>query len=278
MGMIDPPKEYLQGPLTNVADYLNIVLKWRQQQEKNLKDNKFLSEVWFRGCSATDYPNPLEPGVYRENFTKRAEVHYGKDLEEKRLNLEREMLAEFRILGAALFDANDLIEVYFNAQHYGMPTCLLDWTTNTLAGLFFAVKNRKKHGVDGEVFVMAASYTLPSVKGDLRLFSVVSMRHSRVKEGIQQSFWSESEPEKPIIIPLRPDNLPGRIMQQSSRFTLHMYNSEQCKNKTLAKIKVPSSAKGTILEELYHLNINEFTMYNNLDRLSIDMKRAWKIE
>jgi hypothetical protein len=67
-------------------------------------------------------------------------------------------------------------------------------------------------------------------------------------------------------------------MQQSSRFTLHMYNFEQSNNETLAKIKVPSNAKGKILEELYQLNINDFSMYNNLEHLSIDMKRAWRIE
>ena len=32
------------------------------------------------------------------------------------------MLNEFRTSGAAFLDANDIVDVYFTAQHYGMPT------------------------------------------------------------------------------------------------------------------------------------------------------------
>jgi hypothetical protein len=49
--------------------------------------------------------------------------------------------------GAASF-----IDVYLYAQHYGLPTRLLDWTTNPLTSLFFAAQ--PPDDVDGSVFMI----------------------------------------------------------------------------------------------------------------------------
>jgi FRG domain len=102
--------------------------------------------------------------VYRDGFTRSSKRLYGKGPEEKRLNLEREMLSEFRTSGATLVNANAVVEVYFMAQHYGMPTRLLDWTTNPLAALFFAVKSLNE-GKDGELLIMDARGLLPNDPG-----------------------------------------------------------------------------------------------------------------
>jgi hypothetical protein len=53
-----------------------------------------------------------------------------------------------------------------------------------------------------------------------------------------------------------------------------MHESIPCGNKTLAKIKIPAGAKGSLLDELHRLNINQFTIYNDLDHLSKDIKRV----
>src|SRR6266550_7521373 len=64
--------------------------------------------------------------------------------------IEREMLAELRrrgtlFIGREIADDWDLM-VY--AQHFGMATRLLDWTSNPLAALWFAAKdlNKQKSG------------------------------------------------------------------------------------------------------------------------------------
>jgi hypothetical protein len=193
------------------------------------------------------------------------------------------MLKEFRTSGAVFLNANNITDVYFIAQHYGMPTRLLDWTTNPLAGLFFAVENKEQHSEDGELFMMEAKEILPlvprGVTGDEGLWDVVGMRHPYVTDAIGQSFWHEPKKNRPsLIVPVRPDNQPGRIGQQSSCFTLHMHETKACTNKTLAKIKISARAKDDLLKELHRLNINQFTIYNDLDHLSKDIKRAWGIK
>ncbi len=279
MADIQPPADYFDEA-TTVGRYLEAVSKWHTAH--NVQETQFLSGVWFRG-NGEPYKVPLQPGVYRDPFTKRAKSTYGATDEDKRLNLERQMLYEFRTSGAVLLDASDIIDVYFIAQHYGMPTRLLDWTTNPLAGLFFAVKEEKQHAKDGEVFVMEARRILPAVapgvKGDDGLWNVVGMRHPYVTDAIGMSFWHGPKKNRPaLIVPVRPDNQPGRIGQQSSCFTLHMHEAKPCTNNTPAKIKIPFGVKATLLKDLRRLNINEFTIYNDLDHLAKDVRRAWEVD
>ena len=147
--------------------------------------------MWFRG-NGRHYKIPLCPGVYREEFMKRAKQCNGKDDDEKRLYLEQRMLEEFSTTGAALLRASDMVNTYLAAQHFGMPTRLLDWTTNPLAALFFAVEKQEDHARAGEVYVMEAKKILPpvkeGVKGDEGLWVIVRLRHPYVVDAIGKSF------------------------------------------------------------------------------------------
>jgi hypothetical protein len=95
----------------------------RVMKQWNVKDESD-AELWFRGVSQAKYS--LLPGIYR-----RANEAYN----------ESDLLVRFKQLAAPRLSyqpENDW-EWYFVAQHYGLPTRLLDWTENLFVAMYFAL-------------------------------------------------------------------------------------------------------------------------------------------
>jgi len=276
----DPAGAHLIAPpptnerVRSVDDFLRILTGWQAQRRRS--GEGYLQQLWYRGVN--QYFSVLVPGVYRSDFTKRARAHDGKlSAEDARLKLERSMLAEFRIAGAVFLQDSTLVQIYFTAQHFGMPTRLLDWSTNPLAALFFACLGEP--GKDGVVHAMDARQVIPMAARRTdrqRLYqSVMSMRHPFVEYAIALSFWEPLREDQPHILPVRPDPMPGRIGQQGSCFTLHMHLAKPVCNESMISIPVEASRKQQLIDDLHLLNVNEFTIFNDLDHLSREIRRSW---
>jgi hypothetical protein len=261
----------------SLGDFLRIVENWQREQEAG--EGGFLSRLWYRGVKEQ---HPIQiPGVYRTEFSTRAEqLRKSGDLEERRLHLEREMLSEFRSAGAALLNRESVVEIYFTAQHFGMPTRLLDWTTNPLAGLFFACDGVPEE--DGVVYAMDAMKVIPEgavVSETEKLHrSIMTMRHRLVRDAIELSFWKPQPKLIPYILPVRPDVLPGRIGQQSSCFTLHVHRAPAVEIPTFITIVVDGEKKKEIRDELHRVNINQFTIFTDLEHLSREIRKSWGVD
>lgn len=112
-------------------------------------------ESLFRGVSDAEYS--LIPSLAR---VAKESVVGGFEY------IERSMMDEFKRLSVPLLGPDQIpksnIEWLFLAQHYGLPTRLLDWTTNPLVALYFAVEkdDKKDAGVYLTKQVISDQYEL----------------------------------------------------------------------------------------------------------------------
>lgn len=56
------------------------------------------------------------------------------------------------------FSSQPKINAIADMQHYGIPTRLIDWTTNPLVALYFACNDEKQKENDGKIFIQAKDY------------------------------------------------------------------------------------------------------------------------
>ncbi|WP_335924933.1 FRG domain-containing protein [Shewanella algae] len=100
---------------------------------------------WFRGHANASWE--LIPSVFRPNAE-------GKFYDEAKL------LSEFiRLHPESKEKHHNTFELLTYAQHYGLPTRLLDWTENLLVALYFACQDEKHIDTDGKLFLMKTGKT-----------------------------------------------------------------------------------------------------------------------
>lgn len=141
------------------------------------------------------------------------------------------------------------------AQHYGIPTRLLDWTENPLAALYFAVCNKSIESENSVVWVF-------SVDLDNEIFDI---------ENKNEVFNNKT------IKLFKPKTIVERVSSQFGWFSHHplinssMYekfeNLKDYPNARLQKIIIKKNMNEKILQTLEACGINKFTIFRDLDSL-----------
>jgi hypothetical protein len=142
------------------------------------------------------------------------------------------------------------LEKLIDGQHYGLPTRLLDWTTNPLKALYFAVENPDFDSKDGAIYGFTPKSWwegTKNVKLDDELgtfFPELLNQRLAAQEGCYTSF---PLPGKSFhVLPMTINNYPKDI-------------------NLLEKIIIEAQSKAKIRSDLNKLGINQRTIYPGLD-------------
>lgn len=202
----------------------------------------------FRGQSNN---KPLLPSICREEPTF--------DTTE----IEKKMLEDFKRRSPLLISKkfeNDW-EWLVYAQHFGLKTRLLDWTSNPLVALWFACENQYNLNKNSYLYILSCNEDL------------------QVDLSKNQSPFASS-----LTKILRPTLNNERIVAQSGWFTAHKYSNKAKRFVTLetnsairtslTQIEIPADIKKDILNKLSMFGINSRTVYPDVNGLSMHLN--WK--
>lgn len=232
--------------IKSVNEYLDYIFKFDQQQ---------IAQWIFRGQGNNEYD--LIPSLFRINlqdtFTN------WKDLEEYMLKVfirEARPYKEFHVE-----EKNNSLDLIALAQHHGLPTRLLDWTTNPLIALFFAVENYNNNFENSYVWC----YGFPSTNNCLPTSTRIDRKLLFEKENF-------------VIFP---SHISPRITNQSACFTTHELpnGKEKFIPFNLSEVSgvfklftINKNYQKNIFDQLYDLGYHHGLIYPGLDGISKRIK------
>lgn len=229
--------------------------------------------------------------------------------------------AEHRIFSELMVEAPDqfsadksMFEKLVRAQHYGLPTRLLDVSVNPLVGLYFACNQREHEGQDGavKVFDFVGKRVKFADSDAVSLICNLARLTDDERKAIAESYYAPDEQvslsafrkvpaverllqfvrtEKPYFINVvRPADLfryffvyptknNRRVISQSGAFIasglLRYKNTDVSTSYKLRSINIPKERKREILDELDTININSRTMFPEIEFTSRYIKDRW---
>lgn len=136
------------------------------------------------------------------------------------------------------------------AQHFGLATCLLDWSYNPLVALYFACTDLPK--TDGAVYCYA-----PEIFVNERVLDLKTVECNGAG--------------------FTPRSISPRILNQRAVFTVHLPAEREVQVKesaifqgepNLVKLVVPARLKSELLSLLDDYGINNVTLFPDLEGLS----------
>lgn len=252
-------------------------------------------ELFFRGHSDLNYG--LEPSIYRNK---------------RLISNENNLFKEFILRTPSDFlNEKSALEKLVKMQHYGLPTRLLDITTNPLVALYFASSSKGKR--DGKVIAFRVpkkdikyydSDTVSVIANIAKRpssFSVENIKHldkeafndeigyliHEIKEekSYFQSIINPKDIERVVAVKVKQSN--NRIIKQSGAFLIFGINGNKTEPAKIpdewilnldqkgVDFNINNDSKENIINELNVLGINESTLFPELENQAKYLKKYY---
>jgi hypothetical protein len=232
-------------------------------------------------------------GRVRSSFVYRgvADKDWGLETSLQRLGglfkkLERPLLRNFAKYATpgTIPDGNKWVKITV-AQHHGLPTRLLDWTTSPQVALHFATHELGHYDRDGVIWCIDAGAARKVLPSDLhRMLShewayVFSVEMLDKLDDLDE--FDRLGAQGPFALFFEPPSLDARIVNQHAVLSV-MPGAEMVLHKFLSnhpdlykRIIVPKKLKWEIRDKLDQDNVCERTLFPGLDGLSSWLKRYY---
>ncbi|OVE67246.1 FRG domain-containing protein [Clostridium diolis] len=256
--------------INSFEEYLRFIKNYYEKSGK---------ELWYRGHWSNTWD--LKPNLYRN-----AKMITGAKGEITRLrysfvNFKNEFLKlKEEILNKHLFDISELndFHIMFIAQHYGLLTPTLDWTTDPLVALFFALDGNAHEDEEFPVIYIlkpgfSNEYSYLNYNDNSRITKPICIDDSDyLFNKLTDDLNNTPANHVPIAVFSELD-FSHRICKQSGKFTLHgavgplnyEWNNITIENKKFVdEIRINVKAIEEIRKYLAALNINKQTIYRDI--------------
>lgn len=298
--------EIMGKQINDVVDYLNYIEILNQEYSATpLLSNPINSQFLFRGMENSSYS--LLPSVFRKVKIKQS----GGKIENYKylaLNEETDILKNFiQEASAYIYNLNSISQKFVRwielAQHYGVPTRLLDWSNNPLVALYFACESNSQE--EAIVWILHRGNYVKYISKEANYVNNKKKIEELIEELLSESDAEKQEtimPKLPFIY--TPYYFDNRMSAQGSWFMVwgtkkdalenmvedtyymnlpdkerntHVYGQEQEEN-FLFRFLISKSNKQSIMRQLDHIGINAKTLFPGLDGIGKYIERKYRFD